>query len=82
MTALNDRPGAGITWSLVEDGFHVGSRDGEFLGYIERTTEGLFAAFTLYSQPAGTFDELATAMRILAAQERTPVPHRAGEGRA
>ena len=54
----------GVVWSLVEDGFHVGSRDGEFLGFIERRN-GVHHAFDLYSRPVGSFSDLPSAMRAV-----------------
>ena len=52
----------------MEDGFHVGSRNGEFLGYIDRRADGRFDAFNLHSRPIGTYADLATAMRELSAE--------------
>lgn len=60
-------PTAGTVWSRVEDGFHVGSRDGNFLGYIERQRDGRFTAFDMRSHAVGTFAELVAAMRTLSA---------------
>lgn len=61
-----DRPGAGIVWARVEAGFHVGSRAGDFVGYIDQQKDGRFLAFDARSQPAGLFTELTAAMRALA----------------
>jgi hypothetical protein len=61
--------GTGIVWALVEDGFHVGSRGGEFLGYIDRQYDGRLLACDLYSRPVGHFDDLTAAMRALEAVE-------------
>ncbi len=61
----------GTVWARVEDGFHVGSRDGNFLGYIERRTDGRYAAFDMRSALIGTFADLVTAMRTLSS---TPAP--------
>ncbi|MFL0564491.1 hypothetical protein ACH0CG_01950 [Microbacterium sp. 179-I 1D1 NHS] len=55
----------GTVWARVEDGFHVGSRDGNFLGYIERRTDGRYAAFDMRSALIGTFADLVSAMRTL-----------------
>lgn len=55
----------GVVWSLVEDGFHVGSRNGEFLGYIERQPDRTYLACDLYSRPVGSFADLAAAMRAI-----------------
>jgi hypothetical protein len=72
VTRTNPTSARGVTWALVEDGFHVGSRDGEFLGYIERRGDRRFDAFNLHSRHAGTFPDLASAMRELST-ERTEV---------
>ncbi|QLD12104.1 hypothetical protein [Microbacterium oleivorans] len=60
------RPGTGVVWARVEDGFHVGSRDGDFVGYIDRLPDGRYEAYDSRSQSAGTFVELTAAMRALA----------------
>lgn len=68
MTALYDSPPASavdVTWAHVEDGFHVGSRAGEFVGYIDRQADGRFRAFSAFAQPVGDFDVLPDAMRAL-----------------
>lgn len=62
------RRGRGVTWSLVEDGFHVGSRDGELLGYIVRGRDGRFDAFDPRSRHVGSFTDLAGGMRELAVE--------------
>ncbi|MEH3088315.1 MAG: hypothetical protein PGN24_01550 [Microbacterium arborescens] len=59
--------GTGIVWARVEDGFHVGSRVGEFVGYIDRQADGRFHAFDSRSRLVGVFPELTSAMRALAA---------------
>ena len=64
-----DRPGAGVVWARVEDGFHVGSRGGEFVGYIDRQSDGRFLACDLYSRPVGYFPDLPSAMRVLSVLE-------------
>ncbi len=60
-----DRPEAGAVWARVEDGFHVGSRGGEFLGYIDRQRDGLWLACDLYSREVGLFADLTAAMEAL-----------------
>lgn len=60
-----DRPGAGVVWARVEDGFHVGSRGGEFLGYIDRQRDGRWLACDLYSREVGLFADLTAAMKAL-----------------
>jgi hypothetical protein len=64
-----DRPGAGVVWARVEDGFHVGSRGGEFLGYIDRQRDGRWLACDLYSREVGLFADLTAAMKALTAVE-------------
>ncbi|MCO7203650.1 hypothetical protein NH287_09115 [Microbacterium sp. CnD16-F] len=59
----------GTVWARVEDGFHVGSRDGNFLGYIERRGDGRFVAFDMRSTAVGTFTDLVPAMRTLSAEK-------------
>lgn len=71
-----DPNAAGVVWARVEDGFHVGSRWGEFLGYIERQGDGGFAAFDMHSRPAGCFTAIAHAMSALTAQPPRPRPVR------
>ncbi|WZH38379.1 MAG: hypothetical protein PIR02_06835 [Microbacterium enclense] len=57
-----DRPAAGVVWARVEDGFHVGSRRGVFLGYIDRQPDGGFLAVDGRSRVVGTFPALTAAM--------------------
>jgi hypothetical protein len=66
----------GVVWARVEDGFHVGSRRGEFLGYIERQSDGSFIAFDMLSRAAGRFTVLTQAMNALTAQPPRPHPVR------
>lgn len=72
--ANSERAGAGVVWSRVEDGFHVGSRNGEFLGYIDRDADGRYAAFDLYSRPLGFFPTLVSAMAVIADVELVSMP--------
>ncbi|MDT3315532.1 hypothetical protein Q9S71_01735 [Microbacterium sp. KSW4-11] len=58
----------GTVWARVEDGFHVGSRDGNFLGYIERRGDSRYVAFDMRSTAVGTFADLVSAMRTLSAE--------------
>lgn len=60
--AAMPRAGTGVTWARVEDGFHVGSRRGEFLGYIDRQSDGTFLAFDAFSRVVGRFRGLTAAM--------------------
>ena len=50
-----------LLWACVEDGFHVGSRVGEFLGYVDRQPDGSYAAFDARSARIGRFDSLHDA---------------------
>ncbi|MFN3950093.1 hypothetical protein [Microbacterium sp.] len=58
----SDRPGAGVVWARVEEGFHVGSRMGVFLGYIDRQPDGVFLAYDGASRVVGRFRALTAAM--------------------
>ncbi len=58
----DDRPGAGIVWSRVEEGFHVASASGVFLGYIDREADGTYWAYNRRSRPIGRFPGLIAAM--------------------
>jgi hypothetical protein len=71
ITFHHDGAGAGTTWARVEDGFHVGSRNGEFLGYIDRRSDGGFDAFDLHSRAIGVFGDLVDAMRAVSAAAPT-----------
>jgi len=73
---MTDPNAAGVVWARVEDGFHVGSRWGEFLGYIERQSDGTFVAFDMHSRPAGRFTVITHAMSALIAQPPRPHPVR------
>jgi hypothetical protein len=59
-------PGAGVVWARVEDGFHVGSRNGFLLGYITRRKDGRCAAWDMRSHPVGLYADLPSAMSALA----------------
>lgn len=61
----DDRRDPGVVWASVEDGFHVGSRDGNFLGYIDRQPDGRLLACDMFSRPVGHFTDLAAAMASL-----------------
>lgn len=83
---ITDRPSAGVVWARVEDGFHVGSRRGVFLGYIDRQADGSFLAVDGRSRVVGRFPALTAAMaavtngqppqddEILLEQVRAPAP--------
>jgi hypothetical protein len=68
------RPGTGVIWARVEEGFHVGSRHGEFLGYIDRQSDGRYLAFDSFSRVVGRFDGLVAAMSAVTdAPGRAPI---------
>ncbi|WP_053353137.1 hypothetical protein [Leucobacter musarum] len=56
---------AEVSWAKVEDGFYVGSRGGEFLGYIDQDDSGLYVASDMYSHPIGEYQSLSQAMRAV-----------------
>ncbi|MCG7416774.1 MULTISPECIES: hypothetical protein [Microbacterium] len=65
MTA-DDRPGSGVVWARVEEGFHVASARGAFLGYIDREADGSYLAYNGRSRPVGRFPALVAAMAAVA----------------
>ncbi|WEK14889.1 MAG: peptide ABC transporter permease [Candidatus Microbacterium phytovorans] len=62
------------TWARVESGFHVASRDGEFVGYVDQARDGSFLAFDGRSTPVGRYDTLKEAQRAVLSVPTTPVP--------
>lgn len=58
----DDRPGAGVVWARVEEGFHVASARGVFLGYVDREADGSYLAYNGRSRPVGRFPGLVAAM--------------------
>ena len=52
-------------WNEVQPGFRVGTRGGEYLGFIESTAYGTFVAVDGYSTPVGRYDSLREAKRAL-----------------
>ncbi|WP_430591880.1 hypothetical protein [Humidisolicoccus flavus] len=54
-----------VLWACVEDGFYVGSRNGEFLGYIDRKSEAQYLAFDMFSREVGVFPDLRAATTVL-----------------
>ncbi|MDQ1082066.1 MULTISPECIES: hypothetical protein [Microbacterium] len=89
-----EQPRAGVIWARVEEGFHVGSRSGVFLGYIDRQPDGVFLAHDGRSQVVGRFAALTEAMAavtngqppleapVTLAQVRVPAPRSSDEGSA
>lgn len=75
MTDTN-RPGAGVVWARVEEGFHVGSRNGVFLGYLDREADGSYLAYNGRSRLVGRFPTLVAGMAAVTsepAETRMPV---------
>lgn len=61
MTA-DDRHGSAVIWARVEEGFHVASARGAFLGYVDREADGTYLAYNGRSRPVGRFPGLVAAM--------------------
>lgn len=59
-----------VTWAAVEEGFHVASRSGEYVGYVERTGDGHHVGFDGCSTPVGRYATLGDAQRAV---ESAPV---------
>lgn len=59
------------TWAQVDEGFHVGSRAGEFLGYVDRSSPTDYRAFDMTSRPTGSFVDLSKAIQAVNDQGRT-----------
>lgn len=70
---VDDRPGAGIVWSRVEEGFHVASARGAFLGYIDREADGTYEAYDGRSRPIGRFPTLVAAMAAVTHAHTEPL---------
>lgn len=62
-----------VLWACVEEGFHVGSRGGNFLGYVDRQPDGSFRAFDARSVLLGDHAHLADATRAVADVEMSAV---------
>lgn len=54
-----------VRWNEVQPGFRVGTRGGEYLGFIESTAHDTFVAIDGYSTPVGRYDSLREAQRAL-----------------
>ncbi|MEV4734987.1 MULTISPECIES: hypothetical protein [unclassified Microbacterium] len=64
----DNRPeSAHVLWACVEEGFHVGSRGGDFLGYVDRQPDGAYRAFDARSSMIGDHPTLAEATAAVAA---------------
>ncbi|MGW9113299.1 hypothetical protein [Microbacterium sp. NPDC055683] len=49
------------TWSTVDSGFHVAGRKGEFVGFIDTSSDGRHLAFDRWSTHVGDFDDITEA---------------------
>lgn len=65
LTHIDAVLGRAARWDEVEPGFHVGSRDGEFVGFIDTTAAGSFVAFDGRSTPVGCYGSLRDAQRAV-----------------
>ncbi|MFF8186771.1 hypothetical protein ACF044_05875 [Microbacterium sp. NPDC016588] len=68
----DDRPGAGVVWARVEDGFHVASARGVFLGYIDREADGSYLAYNGRSRLVGRFPAWSPGWRPSPKRTRMP----------
>lgn len=62
------------TWAHIESGFHVASRSGEFLGYVDRSKDGSFLAFDGRATPVGRYETLKEAQRAVLSVPAVPAP--------
>lgn len=72
-------------WASVADGFYVGSRDGSFLGYVDRQSDGGWRAFDATSHTIGDFADHQRAMAAVTAAVTVgaqSTAHPSGEGDA
>jgi len=69
-TSVRPSLGHAVRWDEVEPGLRVGTRRGEYLGFIERTVYGTFVAFDGFSTPVGRYDSLREAQRAVVEVER------------
>lgn len=56
-------------WASVADGFYVGSRDGSFLGYVDRQADGMWRAFDAVSRSIGDYADHHHAMAAVTTRE-------------
>lgn len=54
-----------VRWNEVQPGFRVGTRGGDYIGFVESTAHGMFVAVDGYSTPVGRYDSLREAQRAL-----------------
>ncbi|PRI11024.1 hypothetical protein [Leucobacter massiliensis] len=65
-------PAAEVTWAMVEDDFYVGSRAGEFLGYVDQSADGRYLACNMFSHPIGEYGSLDDAMNAVHGTHLSP----------
>ena len=54
-----------VRWAQVEEAFFVGSHRGNFVGYIDQTSDGAFRKFDEMAQPRGEARTLERSMTCL-----------------
>lgn len=59
-----------VTWTRIEEGFYVGSRRGDFTGYIDRLPNEGYIAFNAFSQGIGSYPDRESAMTAVASGQR------------
>ncbi len=62
-------PAAGVSWTRVEDGFYVGNRRGNYLGYIDQIG-GDYSAVDAQSRTLGIYPTLVAAMAALTSADQ------------
>jgi len=79
---IPDHP-SDVLWACVEDGFHVGSRGGDFLGYVDRQSDGRFLAFDAKASVLGAYPTLQEATHAVGSTSQPTAPlASAGDTRA
>lgn len=67
-------PSSDVLWACVEEGFHVGSRGGDFLGYVDRQPDGRYSAFDARSRTLGSFATLEEATATVSSSGARAMP--------
>jgi len=62
------RPSAAV-WSRVERDFYVGSRNGDFIGHIDRLSDGQYQAHDPSARAVASFPDLSSAVAELEAAD-------------
>lgn len=68
-----------VTWTRVGAGFHVASRPGEYVGFVERTPAGAYAAFDAFSTRIAVLETLEDARAAVLAPGTAAHARVAGE---